>query len=206
MCRYYGVMSVKLGGVEKLSELGNYEYLTPSFMAQLGFLIARPSMLKEDLENPVGIIYAMNNEVVESLKPRREGNLAELASETADIFVFWLSAQIASSSWNKAETEALQSGLLFAIELADFGGFDLNIATVDKISINERHYPNRFFQENMPYRAGRVVVKALRELYGTDFFRILGEEGVRQEMTKLLVNGNEKQKEAVTALAPFFAK
>lgn len=176
----------------RLRALGNFEYLIPSLVAQIDFLEARPQMIEEDVNHPDRVITSMAHEIAETYAPRsrfdqlkrddnKEFESKELASETADIVVFGLSALIAKGDWEENELNLIRDSLKYAEYLADMGDFDLNEETVKKIKEkNDEHYPVELFAEGLPYQMSRRVCKALRTYFGMNFWKEMGKDGVGQ--------------------------
>ncbi|MFH2085196.1 MAG: hypothetical protein ABII21_00160 [bacterium] len=177
---------------ERLRELRNFEYLVPALLAQIDFLEARPIMMEEDVNNPDRLITSMAHEIAETYAPRsqferietnpeRESERNELASETADIVVFGLSALISKDNWEENELNLLRDSFTYAEYLAKLGDFALNKETVRKIKEkNDEHYPVELFAEGLPYQMSRRVCKALRTYFGMNFWQDMRKEGVGQ--------------------------
>lgn len=180
--------------VQRLNELGNFEYLTPALFTQIDFLNNRPRILAHDLSDPGGLMRSMAHEVAETFMPRfelesstdqedREIAKAKLASESADIVVFGLSALMAKDDWETNELNLIQDSFEYAEFLATLGDFELSTATVEKIKlVNSQHYPKELFNSDreLPFQMVRMVCRGMRVYFGSRYWIELGEGEVRR--------------------------
>lgn len=208
-------MTTEIESINRLEKFDPDLLLVGALLAQIDFLTNRPPMLEQDLKDPQSVIHALEHEVMESLGPARKvrafhprptkSDVEDLRSEAADVVVFGLSAIIASKSWSPENREFIEEGLFLASDHAALGDFDLNLATIDKITnINSKHYPVELFREGMPYSISRRFCRMMRKQHGSDFWTEIGGDQMLVLLDQMISSDDEDVSKMASALVPFF--